>query len=121
MTDRYLDRQMGIMLMDGEELLLEAKANEGFVWYAVVIALMTVVGIIVSPIVYLCAKVAQGKYRYWLTNRRVIISSGFIGFCVCSDPFERVSDVAFSNTLPELLANIQSAPDLNLTGVTSTA
>ena len=116
MNTRILDKDMGIMLMEGEELLLEALPNSGFVAYALITACLTIVGIALLPIVYLCAAKAKTRFRYWLTNRRVIISSGFIGYRVRSIPLERVSDVAFSSTLPELMAGIQSVIVRDMTG-----
>ncbi len=116
MNTRILDKDMGIMLMEGEELLLDAVPTSGFIYYALVTACLTIVGVVVLPIVYLCAKQAQTRFRYWLTNRRVIISSGFIGFRVRSIPLERVSDVAFSRTFPEMLAGIQSVIVRDMTG-----
>jgi len=116
MTNRMLDKEMGIMLMEGEELLLAARPTDGFVKYSLVTACFTIVGIIFTPVVFLLAKFASDKYRYWLTNRRVIISSGFIGFRVRSIPLERVSDVAFSNTFAEMLAGIQSVVVRDMTG-----
>ena len=116
MNTGILDKEMGIMLMEGEELLLEARPNSGFVRYALISACLSIVGIVVIPIVYLCAQIAQIRYRYWVTNRRVTISSGFIGYRVRSIPLERVSDVAFSRTLPEILAGIQSVIVRDMTG-----
>lgn len=116
MNTRILDKDMGIMLMEGEELLLKARPNSRFVHYAVITACLTIVGIVTIPLVALCATVAQSRYRYWLTNRRVIISSGFIGYRVRSIPLERVSDVAFSRTFPEMLAGIQSVIVRDMTG-----
>ena len=116
MMARILDKEMGIMLMEGEELLLEARPNDGFVRYHVIAACATIVGILLVPFVYLFAQVAKTRFRYWLTNRRVIVSSGFIGYRVRSIPLERVSDVAFSRTFLEMVTGIQSVIVRDMTG-----
>ena len=110
-----LDR-FGIMLMDGEQLILEAAPSSGFESFFVISACLTIVGILLAPLVYLGARISRSKFRYWLTNRRIILSSGFLGFRVRSIPLERVSDVALSNTFPEMLAGIRSVIVRDMTG-----
>ena len=110
-----LDR-FGILLMDGEQLILEAAPTSGFERFFVISTCLTIVGILVAPLVYLGARISRNKFRYWLTNRRIILSSGFLGFRVRSIPLERVSDVALSNTLPEMLAGIRSVIVRDMTG-----
>lgn len=116
MTRNILDKRFGIMLMEGEELLFEATPTEGFVGYSILICCMTIIGVAVVPIVWLLAQSAKRQYKYWLTNRRVILSSGIIGHRVRSIPLERVSDVALSNTFPEMFAGISSVIVRDMTG-----
>ncbi len=116
MNDQVIDAEFGIMLMDGEELILTLKPTRGFYKYAIVVSCLTVVGIPLLPVTLPFVHLAFGKYRYWLTNRRVILGSGVIGFRVRSIPLERVSDVALSRTLPELLAGITSVIIRDMTG-----
>ena len=116
MKNDNLRKNFGVLLTEGEEVLLAVAPNSGFIRYAVIASCLTVVGIIAVPLVYIAAAVAQSKFRYWLTNRRVILSSGFIGFRVRSIPLERISDVALSNTFPEMLAGIQTVIVRDMTG-----
>ena len=139
----YVSEKFGIMLMDGEEVLFEAAPN-GFVRYSLINGLITSVVVALLPVVlllaeadasgvfgssvvamacislvaliWLCSSIAQTKYRYWLTNRRVVLASGFLGFTVRSIPLERVSDVALSNSFSEMLARIQSVVVRDMTG-----
>ena len=120
MTRSVLNQRLGIVLMEGEELLLEATPTDGFVRYNLVVCCLTIVGIVVLPIVLLFALLARRQYRYWLTNRRVILSSGIIGHRVRSIPLERVADVAFSRTFPEMLAGISSVIVRDMTGESET-
>lgn len=105
----------GIKLLDGEEVLLSLKPFR-FVRYAVILAAITVIGIIVVPLAFLWAVIAVRRYHYWLTNKRVIWCHGFIGYQVRSVPLERVADVVISRTLPELLAGTSSINIRDMTG-----
>ncbi len=116
MNNRIIDRDFGIMLMDDEELILNLRPTRGFFTYAIVVSCLTIVGIPLLPVTLLFVSLAYGKFRYWLTNRRVILGSGVIGFRVRSIPLERVSDVALSRTFPELLAGITSVIVRDMTG-----
>ena len=118
MNNRIIDRDFGIMLMDDEELILNLRPTRGFFTYAIVVSCLTIVGIPLLPVTLLFVSLAYGKFRYWLTNRRVILGSGVIGFRVRSIPLERISDVALSRTFPELLAGVTSVIIRDMTGQT---
>lgn len=110
-----IDSRFGIMKMDGEELIFAAEPD-GFMRFLTVAAAISVVGIPFLPLVWLIGWISQDKYRYWLTNRRIILSSGFIGYKVRSIPLERISDVGLSRTLPEMLAGVSSIVIRDMTG-----
>jgi len=116
MKNHVLSEKFGLMLMDGEQVILEAGPSDGFVSFFVISTCLTIVGILAAPIAYVCARIARDKFRYWLTNRRIILSSGFLGYRIRSIPLERVSDVALSNTFPEMLAGIKSVIVRDMTG-----
>ena len=119
MDQKMLSEEFGIAMLDGEELILEVQPD-GFVRFVMVNGLMSIIAIPLLPLMYLYAIIAKRRYRYWLTNRRVILASGFIGFKVRCIPLERVSDVALSNTLPEILARVQSVNVRDMTGEAET-
>jgi uncharacterized membrane protein YdbT with pleckstrin-like domain len=110
-----IDARFGIARLQGEQLIFAAEPT-GFVRYNLVVMALSVVGILLLPIGWICANVAKDKYRYWLTNRRVILSSGFIGFKVRSIPLERISDVSLSRSFPEMLAGVSSLVVRDMTG-----
>ncbi len=112
-----IDARFGIMRLDGEELIFSSQPTQ-LIRYAMIVCALTIVGIPLLPLVYLITKVSQDKYRYWLTNRRIILSSGFIGYKVRSIPLERVSDVGLSRTLPEMIAGVGSVVVRDMTGET---
>jgi uncharacterized membrane protein YdbT with pleckstrin-like domain len=89
--------------MKGEHVIFAARPD-GFIRYGMISTAMSVVGI------------AQDKYRYWLTNKRIILSSGFIGFNVRSIPLERISDVCLTRSFPEMVAGVSSLSIRDMTG-----
>ena len=110
-----IDARFGIARLQGEQLVFAAQPT-GFVRYCLTTAALSVVGILFLPLVWVLARISEDKYRYWLTNRRVILSSGFIGFQVRSIPLERISDVSLSKTFPEMLAGVSSLVVRDMTG-----
>jgi len=122
MHDDAIDNQeppsdFGIRLMDDEEVLFSLRPYR-FVRFSVIAAACSIVGIVLIPLVLLWALIAQRRYHYWLTNRRVIWCHGFIGYQVRSVPLERIADVVISRTLPELLAGMSSIDIRDMTGQT---
>ena len=115
MKSEMIDSGFGIAAMEGEKLIFAAEPS-GFVRYYMVTSAMTIIGIAFLPLVWLLSKIANNKFRYWLTNRRIILSSGFIGYKVRSIPLERISDVGLSRTLPEILAGVSSIVVRDMTG-----
>jgi uncharacterized membrane protein YdbT with pleckstrin-like domain len=110
----------GIRLMDGEEVIFSLRPYR-FVRYAVIAPAITIVGLVAVPLTLIWALIAQRRYHYWLTNKRVIWCHGFIGYKVRSVPLERIADVVISRTLPELLAGISSIDIRDMTGQTQVA
>ena len=122
MNENSMSRQdppsdFGIRLMEGEEVIFSLRPYR-FVWYAVVRVAITIIGIVLIPFALLWAVIAQQRYHYWLTNKRVVWCHGFIGYRIRSVPLERIADVVISRTLPELLAGISSIDIRDMTGQT---
>jgi len=107
----------GIRLMEGEQVIFSLRPYR-FVRYAVIAPATTIVGIVLVPFAFIWAVIAERRYHYWLTNRRVIWCHGFIGYQVRSVPLERIADVVISRTLPELLAGMSSINIRDMTGQT---
>jgi uncharacterized membrane protein YdbT with pleckstrin-like domain len=106
-----------IRLMDGEEVIFSLRPYR-FVRYALTAAAITIAGILFTPFVLIWAVIAENRYHYWLTNKRVIWCHGFIGYQVRSVPLERIADVVISRTLPEMLAGMSSIIIRDMTGQT---
>ena len=81
---------------------------------------LTVMGIlIVIFAVIIPAIVANLQYKkrhYWITNRRIVIKRGFIGYTINSIPYERVSDVLISRSFWESLFGFGSVNVQSLAG-----
>jgi uncharacterized membrane protein YdbT with pleckstrin-like domain len=107
----------GIRLMDDEEVLLSLRPYR-FVRYAVISSACTIIGIVFIPLAWIWALIAQHRYHYWLTNRRVIWCHGFIGYQVRSVPLERIADVGISRSLVEMLSGMSSIDIRDMTGQT---
>ncbi len=107
----------GIRLMEGERVIFSLRPYR-FVRFAVIASAITIAGIAFVPFAFLWAVIAERRYHYWLTNRRVIWCHGFIGYQVRSVPLERIADVVISRTLPELIAGISSINIRDMTGQT---
>lgn len=119
MSDTMIDARFGIQRMEGEEVIF-ATEQDGLVRLSLATACLTIVGIVAVPLVWLIASISQDKYRYWLTNRRVILASGFIGYTVRSIPLERISDVGLSRTIPEMVTGLSSVVVRDMTGEAQT-
>ena len=115
MSDTMIDDRFGIQRIEGEEVLF-ATEQDGLVRLSVATACLSIIGIVLTPLVWLLASISKDKYRYWLTNRRVILSSGFIGYNIRSIPLERISDVGLSRSLPEMLVGVSSVVVRDMTG-----
>ena len=120
MTHQEPPSDFGIRLMEGEEVIFSLRPYR-FVRYAVVTAAITIIGIVFIPFTFIWAIIAERRYHYWLTNKRVIWCHGFIGYQIRSVPLERITDVVISRTFPELLAGISSIDIRDMTGQTQTA
>src|SRR3989338_3953293 len=74
----------------------------GLLLYAVgVIILAAIIGFVLADSAY-------RKRHYWITNKRVVVKSGLIGYSLSSIPLERVSDVIISRSFLERIFGFAS-------------
>ena len=104
-----------LILMFGFIIILPMTAWGGIAGAFVGIALIIL--IIAVPIV--SAFWRYEKQYYWITNKRVIQKSGFIGYRVNSIPLERVSDVIISRSFLESIFGFGSIHIQSLAGQAS--
>lgn len=120
-TPALLDEEFGLSLMEGEEVLLEGRPQVGplqryLMFTTALVMLFTVFGLLGLPLAYVLVKAYVNKHRYWLTNSRVIVTTGIIGYRARSIPLERVSDVAISCDWLEKLLGMRSVVVRDMTG-----
>ncbi|MCR9163655.1 MAG: PH domain-containing protein [Nannocystaceae bacterium] len=116
-----LDEEFGLSLMEGEEILMEGRPQVSplqryMMLTTAMVMLFTVFGLIGLPIAYLVIKAYVNKHRFWLTNSRVVVTTGIIGFRARSIPLERVSDVAISCDWLEKLLGMRTVVVRDMTG-----
>ena len=119
--DRVLHDSFELALMEGEEVVAQPEPDRGrlqryMMTIAALVALLSVVGVLALPLLYLVIRAFVRKHNYWLTNSRVIVANGIIGFRVRSIPLERVSDVALSCNFLEKWLGLRSVIVRDMTG-----
>ena len=120
-ADRALAPDSGVSLMKDEKVLLvgEPQRDKLLRYFAVswlLVGLFTIVMLPFFPLAWLVARAFVHKHGYWLTDSRVIVTNGIIGFRTRSIPLERVSDVAISCNWLEKWMGLQSVVVRDMTG-----
>ncbi|MBI4052646.1 MAG: PH domain-containing protein [Candidatus Diapherotrites archaeon] len=133
-------------LQEGEKIIKEIKPVGGLLWYWLVpgIILFLLIGIFFTPLIFggifsgspggllwtvfslgfvgiiliplLGAFWRYNKQHYWITNKRIIQKSGFIGYKVNSIPLERISDAIISRSFAESIFGFGSVHIQSLAG-----
>ncbi len=116
-----LDEEFGLALMEGEEVLVAGRPQPGplrryLMLVTALVMFFTVFGFIGLPLAYVIVRAYVNKHRYWLTNSRVIVTTGIIGYRARSIPLERVSDVAISCDWLEKLLGMRTVVVRDMTG-----
>ncbi len=79
-----------------------------FLWSFNNIILDAVAVVLVVGISLLSPFISYGKFKYWITNHRVVGQRGFIGFSIESIPLENVTDVTLSRGIADQLLGLSS-------------
>lgn len=85
-----------------------------FVLIFFVILLITGLGL-----TWVLSNASYNKFYYWITNKRLILKRGIIGYQIVSIPHERISDIIISRTFFENIFGIASLHIQSLAGQTS--
>lgn len=120
-TLALFEQELDIALLEGEEVLYAGRPRQGplraylgLAWAA--ICAMSIIGLPLLPFMWWATGAYAKKHRYWLTSRRVVVTTGIIGYRARSVPLERVSDVAISCNWLERLLGIRSVVVRDMTG-----
>ncbi len=96
---KVIDAKFNILGMDGEELIGKHMPNKSFVAYQVIKHLWHPFSWLVLPSLIFISWWSKRNFHYWLTNKRLIVSSGIFGVSTQSLPLEKISDVELQNSL----------------------
>ena len=115
------DQELDLALLDDESVVFAGRpqANPLRVYLTLawtLLAVLTVVGIPLLPLVWWATGAYVDKHRYWLTSRRVVVTTGLIGYRARSVPLERISDVAISCSWLERILGLRSIVIRDMTG-----
>jgi uncharacterized membrane protein YdbT with pleckstrin-like domain len=80
-----------------------AKLN---LWIGVVALILFFITIV--AVNWAVALVAYGKFRYWVTNYRVVGRRGVIGYSIDSIPLENITDVIIGRGIAERILGLSS-------------
>jgi len=86
----------------------------GTLFGGIVLGIMIIFFVFILPSI--TANWQYDKRHYWVTNRRIVIKRGFIGYSINSIPFERISDVLISRSFWESLFKFGSVNVQSLAG-----
>ena len=116
-----LDEEFGLSLMEGEEVLMAGRPQAAplqryLMLTTAMVMFFTLFWLIGLPLAYLVIKAYVNKHRYWLTNSRVVVTTGIIGYRARSIPLERVSDVAISCDWLEKLLGMRTVVVRDMNG-----
>ncbi|RLG15953.1 hypothetical protein DRN63_04800, partial [Nanoarchaeota archaeon] len=73
-------------------------------------------GVICFLLAWALSRVSYGKFYYWITNKRIVMKRGVIGYKIISIPYERISDIIISRSLLERIFGIASLHIQSLAG-----
>ncbi|MEM6995674.1 MAG: PH domain-containing protein [Myxococcota bacterium] len=116
-----LAKQSGVTLMKDENVLVtgtpqRAPLRRYLAMNWALICIFTIIGIPFLPLAWWIAGAYVRKHGYWVTDSRVIVTNGIIGFRTRSIPLERVSDVAISCNWLEKWMGLRSVIVRDMTG-----
>ena len=110
-----------LALMPGESVVIAGTPDRSALlkYTMSIAAIIAGLGVFTLPlllIVYPIVKAWVKRHRYWVTDKRIIVSNGIIGYRARSVPFERISDVAISANWLERIFGLRSVMVRDMTG-----
>ncbi len=107
-------------LLDGEKILKEGRpipfARPAWIFGSLAGTLCSVIGIPFLPAAYWVADRQFQWHRWWVTNRRIIVQNGIIGYQVRSIPLYRVTDVSVQCSWYDQLFGLTHVTVRDMTG-----
>ncbi len=119
-----IDTRPGLRLQDGETLILEGSPAPQMLPASVVgqslFIGLTVVCIPLLPIIPWAVRRSLGWHRWWLTDRRLVVRTGFIGWTLRSVPLDRIVDVTTRATWWDRIWGLEHINVRDMTGEVGT-
>ncbi|TNE88727.1 MAG: PH domain-containing protein [Deltaproteobacteria bacterium] len=110
----------GLALLPGERLIRQGTPSGVLRLRALILAtaigVLGVVTIPLLPVFWWAALKGVDVHRYWLTDRRVIVRTGIIGYRLRSIPLSRVADVSVQATWLDRLLGLTHVEVRDMTG-----
>lgn len=114
--------EANISLLPEEKILYTSQPNRDAIFRSSMILAFLVsicLGpflILMIPLLWWSISWSSKRHQAWVTNRRVIVTNGMIGYTTRSVPLERISDVQIGCSWTERLCNIRSIIVRDMTG-----
>lgn len=112
-----------IQLLPGERVLREGAPAEGWRTRLVIVAVLVhLLGVVLIPLLPLgiwTARRVFSVHRYWVTNRRVVVRTGLLGYELRSIPLSRVADVSQSSDWMDRMLGLVHLEVRDMTGESS--
>jgi len=109
-----------LRLFDGETILASGRAQPQLAWRRMLdvtfLFACSVVLVPTLPLAWWAAHQAVQQHRWWLTDRRLVVSNGVIGRTVRSVPLERVVDVTVTSSWWDRLWGFEHVTVRDMTG-----
>lgn len=114
-----------LILQEGEKLLLTGTPVPELRWvlmgWNVITSVLSVVLLPFLPFLLWGASQQIQWHRWWLTDRRIVIRTGLIGWKLRSIPLNRISDVSLESSWLDRIFGVQNLTIRDMTGVASQA
>ena len=109
-----------LVLQPGETILLEgapvAQLASAKIWGTILVYAVTVVLLPLAVFVPLFVHQSMGWHRWWLTNQRLVVRTGFIGWQLRSVPLDRIVDVTHRASWWDRLWGVEHIAVRDMTG-----
>ncbi|MFT4627080.1 MAG: putative membrane protein YdbT with pleckstrin-like domain [Myxococcota bacterium] len=109
-----------LRLQDGETVLLQGTPSAEMVPAATVgsmlVAVVCVFTLPLVPFVPLIVRQSLGWHQWWLTDRRLVVRDGFIGWSIRSVPLDRIVDVTTKASWWDRLWGVEHVTVRDMTG-----
>jgi uncharacterized membrane protein YdbT with pleckstrin-like domain len=117
-----ITKKSELILQEGESLLLAGTPITELRWvlmgWSVFYAVITIIGLPFLPFIPWAVGQRMQWHRWWLTDRRIVIQTGLIGWQIRSIPLNRISDISLESSWLDRIFGVQNLTIRDMTGVT---